>query len=157
MQVIDPGDAEFTRAERYCLSRRTSTLHSKLALYRDLESLTEIERLLRASFGAHGSYIAKQDALAAWDALSEEERARLLSRGRQRSAATWMPHGTQRSMKDRLREGPTLIDPFGLKRQERERAARENFEEVAAREVVATMLRVFGRDRRDRSHLRLVK
>ncbi len=116
-----------------------------------------VERLVSASFGAYGSYVAKQDALAAWDALSEEERQELFAQGCQRRATRYKQHVTTEDFRRWLRAGPVLIDPFDLKRQQRERDARENHAEATAQGTVQTMLRVFGRDRRDRSHLRLVK
>ncbi len=157
MRATDARDAQFTKAERYRLSRRTSTLYHKLALYRAHEPLATVERLVSASFGAGGSYVAKHDTLVAWDALPEEERQELFAQGCQRRATRYKQHVTTEDFRRWLRAGPVLIDPFDLKRQQRERDARENHAEATAQGTVQTMLRVFGRDRRDRSHLRLVK
>lgn len=129
----------------------------KLAPYRHHEKRAAVEDLLYSCHGAGGSYVAKQQALAAWDALPEATRADLLEREPQRRAVRYESRRTYdaEDMRDWLR-GPVLLDPFGLKAAARRRGEGEE----GHRRVLAMARALRGRERgeaRDRSHLRLVK
>lgn len=115
-------DAAFTSTERRRLSHRIEWLCRKLALWqlRDGGYMDTAEHLIKAA--KYGPYAVKRFALAYWDVLPEDERAKLLTKGRERWAA-WEKEHPPRRKRARTNPSPAADEVTTA----RERKVREYF------------------------------